>query len=97
MLAPAAAALACGVEPQGLGDELDPETLVAGPFELAWRNGGSVSAEVIDADRFGSLRLSVPSERMQDLGLDVSRLEIALGHHVFHVPVGHDVLGCREG
>ena len=59
-----------------------------GPFELASMNGDSVNAEVIDADRFGSLRLSVPSEQLSALGLDSPRLEIALGHHVFNVPVG---------
>jgi S-adenosylmethionine hydrolase len=97
VLAPAAAALACGVEPQGLGVEVDPETLVAGPFELAWKNGGSVSAEIIDADRFGSLRLSVPADRMKELGLDAPRLEIALGHHVFHVPVGATFSDVAKG
>lgn len=88
VLAPAAAALACGVEPQALGIEIDPESLAPGPFALAWRNGESVNAEIIDADRFGSLRLSVPAIRMEELGLEGTRLEIALGHHVFHVPVG---------
>jgi S-adenosylmethionine hydrolase len=88
VLAPAAAALACGVEPHGLGTPLDPESLVKGPFELASRNGDSVNAEVVDADRFGSLRLSVPSDRMEALGLDGKRLEVALGHHVLQVMIG---------
>ncbi len=97
VLAPAAAALACGVEPLGLGVELDPADLVAGPFELAHDNGGNVSAQIIDSDRFGSLRLSVPSGRLKQLGLDSPRLEIALGHHVFHVPVGKTFSDVPEG
>ncbi len=97
VLAPAAAALACGVEPVGLGDEVDPSDLVAGPFELASRTGQSVTAEIIDTDRFGSVRLSVPSERMEDLGLVGERLEIALGHHVFKVPLAGTFADVPKG
>lgn len=97
VLAPAAAALACGVEPHGLGTEIDPQSLVSAPFRLAARTGEVVNAEVIDADRFGSLRLSVPADSMAELGLDGGRIEIALGHHVFNVPVGSTFSDVARG
>ena len=87
VLAPAAAALACGVEPLALGEPLDPAELVPGPFRLASTGPGGVKAEVIDNDRFGSLRLSVPASKLAEFGLDAPRVEVALGHHVLHMPL----------
>ena len=34
---------------------------------------------------------------MDDLGLDAPRLEIALGHHVLHVPVGEAFSDVAKG
>lgn len=85
VLAPAAGALACGVLPAELGTEVPADGLHPGPFELARADGMAVAAEVLEADRFGSLRFNIPSERIGELGLDVDRLDIALGHNVLHV------------
>ena len=70
MLAPAAAALACGVEPRSLGEAVDPAALVAAPYERAHRENGAIVTEVLDIDRFGSLRLGVYAEQLEEFGLD---------------------------
>lgn len=86
VLAPAAAALACGVRPDSLGHSFDPELLVPGPFESCRQDGDEVLAEVIEFDRFGSLRFNVPGEQLQSLGLKVDTLEITVGHNTLTVP-----------
>ncbi len=97
ILAPAAAALACGVEPASLGVSLDPDDLVPAPFEECTTEGGSVVAEVLDADRFGSLRFNVPAGRIDELGLRASELEIAMGHNIIRVPFGATFADVAEG
>jgi len=86
VLAPAAAALACGVSPSALGRAVDPDSLVPGPFGLCFVDGDTVNAEVVEVDRFGTLRFNIPAEDLVALGLQSETLEIALGHNVLHVP-----------
>jgi S-adenosylmethionine hydrolase len=86
VLAPAAAALACGVTAEGLGDPVDVAELAPAPFGTCRKESGSVVGEVIEADRFGSLRFNIPEERLDDLGLRASRLELELGHNTISVP-----------
>lgn len=86
-LAPAAAALACGVEPSSLGVETDPATLAEAPFGECTEEQGTVTGEVLEADRFGSLRFNVPSDRLGELGLKVPRLAISMGHTMLEVPL----------
>lgn len=86
VLAPAAAALCCGVEPASLGDPLDAGSLVPSPFGPAEREGDSVKTEIVEHDRYGSLRFSVAAERIDELGLGTPELEVSLGHHILRVP-----------
>jgi len=97
VLAPAAAALACGVTPAALGTPVDPATLVQGPFGLCEHDGEVVIAEVIEADRFGTLRLNIPAEDLAALGLEADELEIALGHNVLHVPLRSTFADVDQG
>jgi len=97
VLAPAAAALACGVEPDSLGDPIDPAELAAAPFEECRVEGPFVVGEVLEADRFGSLRFNVSAERMDSLGLKGAMLEIALGHNSLSVPMGKTYADVAEG
>lgn len=85
VLAPAAAALACGTPPANLGPELKIGDLASAPFGECVAEGGYVLCEVLEADRFGSLRFNVPIERIDELGLRAVRLEIGLGHNVLCV------------
>jgi S-adenosyl-L-methionine hydrolase (adenosine-forming) len=88
VLSPAAAALACGVKAEALGLPVDPESLAAPPFDRCHVDGASVLGEVIEFDRFGSLRFNIPDESLDELGLRASRLELELGHNTLSVPFG---------
>lgn len=87
VLAPVAAALACGVRPASLGSSVSPDLLTEAPFATCVREGDEVSAEILETDRFGSIRFNVPSERMEELGLRVKVLEFAMGHNRVEVPL----------
>jgi hypothetical protein len=88
VLAPAAAALACGVESAALGHTVDPDTLVPAPFGPPVREGEHVVTEVVDIDRFGSVRVGIYDSELAAFGLDTERLEMAFGHAVIEVVVG---------
>jgi S-adenosyl-L-methionine hydrolase (adenosine-forming) len=87
ILAPAAAALACGVRPESLGNEVDASTLAESPFGPCSVDGDFVVGEVLECDRFGSLRFNIPAEELDRLGLNTERLEITLGHNSLVVPL----------
>ena len=97
VLAPAAAELACGVEPSALGEQVDPEGLAEPPFGRYSRDRDYVSGEVLEADRFGSLRFNVPAEDLEELGLRVDSLEIGLGHNNLKVPLRRTFSDVAEG
>ena len=97
VLAPAAAALACGVEPSSLGDRVDIESLVAAPFGRYRVEEPYVMGEVLEADRFGSLRFNVPAEDVDALGLGAGNIEIGLGHNNLTVPFGRTFSDVNEG
>jgi S-adenosyl-L-methionine hydrolase (adenosine-forming) len=56
---PAAAQLAGGTSPKELGAEIDRSELVKAPYGRADIAKGKISAEIIDVDRFGTLRLNI--------------------------------------
>lgn len=58
VFAPVAAQLAAGKEPSELATEIDRATLIKGPYSRADLKPGVIRAEVIDIDRFGTLRLN---------------------------------------
>lgn len=97
ILAPAAAALACGVRPDSLGDRVDVGSLAEAPFDECRVEGGFVVGEVIEADRFGSVRFNVPAERLSELGLKADQLELSLGHNTLSVPMGTTYSDVPEG
>lgn len=86
VLAPAAAALACGVMPESLGMPMRESELVPAPFAECSVEAGTVVGEVLEADRFGSIRFNVPVERLGELGLKAAHLDISMGHTMLHVP-----------
>jgi S-adenosylmethionine hydrolase len=97
VLAPAAAALACGVEPRSLGDAVDPKTLTPGPFASFTIEPPYIAGEAIEADRFGSLRFNIPAEQIDELGLHVRLIEVGLGHNTLAVPFGLTFADVPEG
>ncbi|GAB4281534.1 MAG: SAM-dependent chlorinase/fluorinase [Coriobacteriia bacterium] len=86
VLAPAAAVLASGVDPESLGAPVDPATLVPAPFSAVRREGDALVTEVIDIDRFGSVRLGVAEEDLED-GFVGRTVQMSLGHQVLEVPI----------
>ncbi len=97
VLAPVAAALACGVAPESLGRLTDQSELAAAPFDLCREEGGLVYGEVLETDRFGSLRFNVPADQLDSLGLRASELEVTVGHNTLIVPVGRAFADVAEG
>lgn len=97
VLTPAAALLACGVDVSAFCEPVDPSTLTAAPFQLGHLEGDVTVAEVIDFDRFGSIRLAVPVDDVVSRGLDQGRIEVALGHTQIEVPFGHTFSDVPEG
>ncbi len=80
-----------------MGIAVDPSELVAAPFGECRAEGPYVVGEVLEADRFGSLRFNVPSDRMEALGLKGETLEIALGHNSLFVPLRRSYADVAEG
>jgi len=97
VLAPAAAALACGVEPSSLGEVIDADSLAPAPFGSYVLDGDHVIGEVLEADRFGSLRFNIPTEDLDSLGLRTSRLEVEIGHNSLAVPFASTFADVAEG
>lgn len=97
ILAPAAAALACGVEPRSLGSPLDPSVLAPAPFEPSHREGGALVAEVLDIDRFGSIRLGIEPQDLNGSGAEGEPLELSFGHLIVHAPVARTFSDVAEG
>jgi S-adenosylmethionine hydrolase len=88
VLAPAAARLALGVDPSTLGEAIDPGSLAPGPFPPAHREGGYLVSEVLDIDRFGSMRIGVDRAELDDRVEPGATVEINSGHTTLHVPFG---------
>lgn len=97
VLAPAAAALACGVEPSALGHPVDPAGLAPAPFSSSRVENGTVVAEVVDIDRFGSVRVSLSAIEIEAFGPRPERLELSFGHVVVDVPFGRTFSDVAEG
>ncbi len=97
VLAPAAAALACGVEPLSLGREVEVETLAPAPFGPCVAEGNMLSAEVVDIDRFGSMRIGLTADDMGRHGLTGSVLELSFGHLLIEVPFATTFSDVDEG
>jgi hypothetical protein len=97
VLAPAAATLACGVPASAIGVKIAQDSLAPSPFPPCWEEADALVAEVIDVDRFGSLRLAIPAEEIVARGLDRGPLELAFGHLRIEVPFGVTFSDVPEG
>ena len=97
VLAPAAAALACGTPAGELGNPIDADSLAAAPFAPARREGDYVFAQVLESDRFGSIRTSITAEDVDAFNLSDGMLDISLGHVHLSVPCGRTFSDVAEG
>lgn len=97
VLARAAALLACGIDVTSMGDEIDAQTLAPPPFTPSHMEGDVVVAEVIDADRFGSVRIAISAEEARLHGLDAGKIEFIIGHSRIEVPFGRTFSDVEQG
>jgi len=97
VFAPAAARLACGASPSDVGSELDASSLAAAPFPQCDKDGEYVRGEVLGMDRFGSVRLNIPTEKRAELGLGGELFEVGIGHNALAVPVHRTFSDVGEG
>ena len=56
-----------------------------------------MNGEVLEADRFGSLRFNIPTEELDGLGLRAPRLELGIGHNSLVVPFASTFADVAEG
>lgn len=88
IFAPAAGHVAAGVPVGDLGPELDISTLVGSPWPEPRAEDHFVVCEVIDVDRFGTLRLNAGAKQLEALGIDTAHpLDLAFGHRELILPV----------
>jgi S-adenosylmethionine hydrolase len=85
------------VAPGSLGEEIDPSSLTDAPFGPCSVDGAYVTGEVLEFDRFGSLRFNIPEEELGRLGLTTAQLEISLGHNALTVPFAKTFSDVAEG
>jgi len=97
VLAPAAAAIACGREPASLGRSVEPARLAPAPFGPARVEGDHVLTEVVDIDRFGSVRLGIGAEDLETMGLRSGAFELSFGHTLLEVPFARTFADVEPG
>ncbi len=97
VLAPAAALLACGVSLDTIGHTIDADEIVPGPFPPAHAEGDAMAAEVVDLDRFGSVRIGITAEEASERGLAEGRLLVRVGHASVEAPFGRSFSDVSEG
>lgn len=97
VLAPAAALLACGLDVADIGELVDQATLVPAPFSPGHVEGEVLVAEVIDLDRFGSVRLAVSLDDVREHHLDAGHVEVSLGHARIEAPFVSTFSDVPEG
>ncbi len=97
VLTPAAAAMACGASASSLGTAVEPTSLAAAPFAAAHVEGEYLLAEVLESDRFGSIRMSVTARDVDERGLQGGSLEMSIGHVRLSVPFGRTFSDVPEG
>lgn len=97
VLAPAAAAIACGTSPGALGDPVEAASLAPAPFAEAREEGGTCAAEVVDVDRFGSVRTSVVAEQTASWEVGATRLQFIAGHARIEAPFARTFADVEAG
>jgi S-adenosylmethionine hydrolase len=78
VMAPVAAHLSLGLDPEKLGPPME------GPAQLDWPeplvSAGSIEGEILDLDSFGNLITNVDAEMLAGIA-DVEKVEVRLGEH----------------
>jgi S-adenosylmethionine hydrolase len=98
VFAPAAAHLAAGVEPAGLGPQLDPASLVRIEVPTPVIGTGFLRAHVLIVDRFGNVQLNLTTDDLSRVGIEAgTRVEIELGVQRFYACAALTFADVRVG
>lgn len=88
VLAPAAAAIACGVAPSALGETVEPDSLSPAPFQRCRFDGRVAELEVVESDHFGSVRFNLPGEDLDLFRGGTRRARLSAGGKVIDAVFG---------
>ena len=97
VFAPAAAWLAAGEDPAGLGSPMDPEALIRGSLPEPVRVGESVRGEVLRVDHFGNLITNIPGGWVSPTALVEVGGEVISGLRTHYGTVEHGELLALVG
>ena len=97
VLGPAAAVVATGTPIEELGESLDPATLAPAPFAPARSEGRFLVSEVLDVDRFGSVRVGVTAADIEGGVAPGDPVEFSAGHTALHLLFGRTFSDVAEG
>jgi S-adenosylmethionine hydrolase len=98
VFSPAAAHLACGLDPGELGPELDPRSLVRLPWPQPVVGESGLRSHVITIDRFGNIELDLRRSHLEQLGMTPgTRVELALPLERYYAVVARTFADARPG
>ena len=97
VLGPAAALLATGTPLASLGGSVDPASLEPAPFAPARREPPFLVSEVLDIDRFGSVRIGVTAADVEGDLSEGDPVEVSSGHTSLHLTFGRTFSDVPEG
>lgn len=87
IFAPVGARLAAGLDPAKVGGALVPESLVRLPAPTSRLHDDRAEGEVLSADRFGNVQLSVRGSQLAELGVSVGdSLVVELARRALTIP-----------
>jgi hypothetical protein len=95
VFAPVAARLAGGLAPGEAGPAVEVSSLVPAPWKEAVEGPGVVYCQVIDADRFGNLRLNAGAEMIEKIASPGKDVQVDLGEVIYDAVVA-DTYGRVE-
>ena len=98
LFSPAAAHLACGVEPAELGPPVDPEGLVRLDLPELVIADGSIVATLLYVDSFGNIALNLTRDDVEDLGIvSGARVELELSGERYYAVMARTFADARAG
>lgn len=98
VFSPAAAHLALGLEPDELGEPIDPETLVRLHFPEPEIGSRRIRATCLYVDRFGNIQLNLTAGDVESLGIvPGTKVEVALPVDRFYAVAARTFAEARAG
>lgn len=88
IFAPAAAHIASGLALSELGPEVSSTSLAGPPWPEPRAEEHFLVCEIIDIDRFGTMRFNAHPEQLERSAIDTKRpINVAFGHHDLRLPI----------